>query len=86
MLLLETETVAEDLVEGSSEDKTYFVNGAHPRIKTVPEITIAANLQAYMGQQIAFKQLLAAGVLAKAANGTYVAAGGFTRGPSPLLF
>lgn len=86
MLLLQTETVAAAPFyenENGSNNKSkvlHFVNGAHARPKERPEVYITANLQSYWGQQIAFKDLVASGALAKQADGSYWGGGGFSKG------
>jgi chitinase len=68
--------------------QTHFLNGAHannladveaPGIEAaVAAAAAAANLTQYWGQQIAFKDIVKSGALAKKSDGTYGQAGGFT--------
>lgn len=68
--------------------QTHFLNGAHannladveaPEEEEASVVTAAAaNLTKYWGQQVAFKDIVKSGALAKKSDGTYGEAGGFT--------
>lgn len=71
--------------EAKDEDgvvQTHFLNGAHANnladVEAPAERVAAADLSKYWGQQIAFKDIVGSGALAKKSDGTYGEAGGFT--------
>jgi chitinase len=74
MIVLHTEE------EESQPDGMNYLNGAHPRSKTLPDVTIQANLQSWYNQQIPFSSIVKSGALVKKSDGTYGSSGGFTRG------
>lgn len=84
MNILQSEEVREE--DGSKA--THFLNAAHPNdladVPTPAEVSIteaeAADLSSYWGQQIAFKDIVKSGALAKKSDGNYGQSGGFTMG------
>ncbi|KZV89515.1 glycoside hydrolase family 18 protein [Exidia glandulosa HHB12029] len=65
----------------AEDEDAVFLDGAHPRNKDADtEIHAEASLTGWYGQQIPFGKLVSSGALKKNADGTYSAAGGFTRG------
>ena len=83
MLILEQKEVKDE--DGTVQ--THFLNGAHvnnladvkaPEEEAAVAAAAAANLTQYWGQQIAFKDIVKAGALAKGSDGNYGQAGGFT--------
>ncbi|KAF5329821.1 hypothetical protein D9619_009056 [Psilocybe cf. subviscida] len=94
MLILEQLEVKDE--DGTVQ--THFLNGAHANnladVEASEEeaaVAAAANLTKYWGQQVAFKDIVKSGALAKKSDGTYGEAGGFTMGwdncsDTPFLF
>ncbi|KIJ51369.1 glycoside hydrolase family 18 protein [Sphaerobolus stellatus SS14] len=94
-----TKTALSDFMDSSValEEAFHVPEHAHSRPcldtskKIDAEALAAGDLSAYMGQQIAFKDLLRLGALKKLSNGTYGQANGYTEGwddcsDTPFLF
>jgi chitinase len=73
--------VQNDHVAPAEHPDAVFLDGAHPRVRDDGDgvVHAEATLNGWLGQQIPFNRLVAAGVLARNGDG-YVAAGGFRRG------